>query len=724
MTVPQHSQGQAPHDSDNNSIQAQASTHHSTGRAGPEEKGEGGNGAASLSSHEKQLQYQFEVARQALQKVELEKKLIETALQEQSSVMEQQLQAIHKKVHSLSSENEFLRRQQESLAGHQQQIVAGTSHAGNAAPQAQLDVFRQKLNAREHAVQALEAQVQAEQQDRVLRNEEISLLLERISQLDGECATRQGDIAATDRLYHDVQSQESEIQGLQDTIASLNAKIASQDGYIQEQARQYEQKLAEARRVAEEEIGAAQVAEARAKRGSDERHMQWLDLEARLRRASEERAVLVESHERAVELLRADSERQIQAAKDAAAESKMAAQVLAEHDTKAALAAQAAQLREKHAQALHAAKAEADARLQDTIVSKDRALSNAISTLQESLKYAQQQKASEALDDIRARLQQESKARVEAIERDAEAATRREVAEVRAAAEQAQWEQRRKLLDEASETARAHQEELQALKNEHQAALSAALEKAAEAGRAQEAKLAEERAAHAEECRKLTVRYSEALAEQTRANANSMAGIAGQLMLTDKDAQSNPNGATEPRSNETVAMEPFPLRGSDQQRPGTPNTTSARSPSAQAAVARAQARLDELSDKLREREKLLQLAPPGTDVEELTIEVGLLQAQITRLQQVLQEHGGQPENADRTSPNQRNGGAAPELASAARPLHSGPDDSGWQPPSPSGTGPTRSSAGRIRARRRRHRNRRGCADGCAARRRRCWARTP
>ena len=92
--------------------------------------------------------------------------------------------------------------------------------SGSRQPsQSQVDEYRKRVNASERTTQQLEAQVEAEMQDRMLRNEEISLLLERIAHLDSECATRQGDIATTDRLYADMQSQGSEIETLQAQLA-------------------------------------------------------------------------------------------------------------------------------------------------------------------------------------------------------------------------------------------------------------------------------------------------------------------------------------------------------------------------------------------------------------------------------------------------------------------------------------------------------------------------
>lgn len=174
---------------------------------------------------------------------------------------------------------------------------------------------------------------------------------------------------------------------------------------------------------------------------------------------------------------------------------------------------------------------------------------------------------------------------------------------------------------------------------------AAAEAKAAEVAQQHASALAAEREACARECRELAQKYAATLAEQSKASADSIAGITGRLLLTndgsDPPSASSASPGSHPRQyeNEPAATRAATLGspGVKVRQQGTGSALGEIGPlegTPHAAVARAQARLVDLSEKLRERERVLQQVPPGSDAAELTIEVGLLQAQITRLQQV------------------------------------------------------------------------------------------
>ena len=197
---------------------------------------------------------------------------------------------------------------------------------------------------------------------------------------------------------------------------------------------------------------------------------------------------------------------------------------------------------------------------------------------------------------------------------------------------------------------------------------AAAEAKAAEVAQQHASALAAEREACAQECRELAQKYAATLAE-SKASADSVAGITGRLLLTNDErvpSSSSASVGSHPRhpykepAARYAATEGTPeAKGVSWNKPQSSSATSLHTQEKQsagsvrqlgnasalggigslegtphAAVARAQARLLDLSEKLRERERVLQQVPPGSDAAELTIEVGLLQAQITRLQQV------------------------------------------------------------------------------------------
>jgi colicin import membrane protein len=261
-------------------------------------------------------------------------------------------------------------------------------------------------------VNQLEAQLQAEMQDRSLRNEEISLLLERVTQLDGECATRQGDIAATERLYEELRARTQEAAELQDATRALREAVAVRDAHLVQQAHAHAQAQRAAQDLLVTEQRDAQAAAAAARREVDDARRAAGELEVRVHRLEAARAAEAAAHERAQRALRDDVQDRVESAVAAASQSHAATLRLLEHQAEAEQAAQTARLRAEHASALRGMEAAAEEQLRSTVVSKDRALSNAISTLQESLKFAQEQKSAAALDDIQKRLEAQAAARV------------------------------------------------------------------------------------------------------------------------------------------------------------------------------------------------------------------------------------------------------------------------------------------------------------------------
>ena len=187
----------------------------------------------------------------------------------------------------------------------------------------------------------------------------------------------------------------------------------------------------------------ASNAEAATQRAVDDAQSLQSEVSAKLQHAAAERQALQASHQRAMAMLEADTDRRVEAAAAAAEQTTSAHVNLAETEAKAAQAAQVAKyvrfthnssskwvtisllllwlsymvtcyycclcavlfaltawlhrLQAEHSAAVQQLKASAEEKLRATIVSKDRALSNAISTLQESLKFAQQQKTSAAV---------------------------------------------------------------------------------------------------------------------------------------------------------------------------------------------------------------------------------------------------------------------------------------------------------------------------------------
>lgn len=136
--------------------------------------------------------------------------------------------------------------------------------------------------------------------------------------------------------------------------------------------------------------------------------------------------------------------------------------------------------------------------------------------------------------------------------------------------------------------------------------------------------------------------YSEALQEQNRLNANNLAGIAGRLLLTNSNNTRAEKSVSVPSKDDSSVLlsnalqlsvstsSPTNIKTSSKlssiQTEASTTTTSSspsfndahqarfRQPPESEAIRRAQTRLEELSQKLHERERLLQTAKDHMEV--------------------------------------------------------------------------------------------------------------
>lgn len=374
-----------------------------------------------------QLKYEKDLteAQQALQSVQAEKQLMETALLEQSTLMGQQIIEIQKKVSTLSAENEFLRRKKQkdvvTTPQPSQRIYKVDTKMMNDPDvaltldqqhQAHFETVQAKLDNRHKKTLQLEAQIQAEQQDRQLRNEEISLLLERITQLDNECATRQEDIEANERLYNDVQGRDREIQSLRESIHNLEVTLAKRTAQITKQQKDYTLALHSFQEQHQGKHDNIQNELNTVTQDANTVRQKYADMKVQLQHVKADKEATIAAHEQALIRLKNENSAKLVSAVSSVQDSHNAAIKLVQNEADAERVALLACLRAEQAESIHRVEAAAEERLQETIVSKDRALSNAISTLQESLKFAQNQKSIAAIDEIKQRLEAESHARV------------------------------------------------------------------------------------------------------------------------------------------------------------------------------------------------------------------------------------------------------------------------------------------------------------------------
>ena len=144
--------------------------------------------------------------------------------------------------------------------------------------------------------------------------------------------------------------------------------------------------------------------------------------------------------------------------------------------------------------------------MRETIVSKDVALSSAISSLQSSMKHAQAQKMTDAVDKIRARLEDEAVSRAAELDRQHKVDLQREISAVKTEAEKAHWEERRQLMDEIAAAETAHNNAMQALRVQEHATVAALESQLAEAKRNHADELASVQATHATERQTMNLR--------------------------------------------------------------------------------------------------------------------------------------------------------------------------------------------------------------------------
>lgn len=363
---------------------------------------------------------EYQEAQTALQKLSQEKLSIEENLVAQSQAMGEHLKSIQTKVQVLSSENKLLKL--EVTAGSQNNNVSFTNHdfrpstsnendvteslkASRNNFAAQSDVLRLQSLAKDRKITDLESRIRAEMQDRRLRNEEIDLLLQRIDQLDKECVSRQNDVLMVEHLQQALESANTEIEkNKEHSLLEFTKLTEEHKARINELERELSSTIITQKTASNEIIDQQE----KIKSLVSEKNQ----LLARVEAVQVEHKEMVSSHKQDLEKLRSESEIKLKRALETELKSRQAEQTLASLQSQTNHAALTAVLRQEFQQEVREIESRSEARLQTTIVSKDNALSNAISTLQESLRYAQEQKTSIAMQEMEDQLKKDNDAKV------------------------------------------------------------------------------------------------------------------------------------------------------------------------------------------------------------------------------------------------------------------------------------------------------------------------